>query len=68
MKIINPNFVPPNQAKINTLERKLLAHLDTRKPEREITFQSIRDSIGPQNLTDGEISQAAQNLRLEVGD
>lgn len=66
MKIVNPDFVVPSRARIDALRVKLLPFLQARSGERQVDFDVIRVDIGPADLTDGEISQAAQDARLKV--
>lgn len=64
--IHNPNFTPPNQGRINSLQGQLNAYLNANAGLAKVDFDDIRLNIGPANLTDGEIAQAAQNLGLTI--
>lgn len=66
MKIRNPNFMAPNQARVDALQGKLKAFLASNATEVDLDFETIRARVGPANLTDGEIAQAAQNLGLQI--
>ena len=66
MRIRNPNFTPPNQVRIDALRGKLAAYLAANAGQAAIDFEAIRVGPGPADLTDGEISQAAQDAGLEV--
>jgi len=66
MRLRNPNFVPLNRARVDALRVALLPFLQARSGDAEVDFDAIRTDIGPADLSDGEIAQAAQDAGLGV--
>ena len=66
MKIRNPNFKVSNAARIAALQGKLMAYLVANAGVAAVDFAAVRADIGPADLTDGEITQAAQDAGLVV--
>lgn len=65
MKVRNPHFVGGRGARIEALKTALDAYLRAHPDMPAISSKEIRAAIGPRNLTDGEIAQAAQDMKLE---
>lgn len=68
MKILNPNYTPALGAEGQAAADDLAAYFAANPDKRAVTFDQVRQRLGrtAEQLPNGAIAQAAQNLGYEV--